>query len=227
LLPISALTEGRRYLYLPSAVTAIALGVGIAQLRGRWQHLALSGVAIVLAVSSWRIAEKVQDWRWAGKMTAEGARLVDDTLAPSCDTGHVVFLTSPVGVRGVYTHFYYETFELPRGCIPATFQVVARVLHVDTQVEARWLQPNRIVFSVPDYRGNLVVSQDLRRFDLPLAPVDTRTVQTPLGELRAEAVGGSARLALTLAPTSRHETPVLFYYSNGGMHRLPAPVQPQ
>src|SRR4029453_4428361 len=106
LLPISALTEGKRYLYLPSVAISLTVAVLVVELQSRWRRVALAAVAAILAVSALQIAVKIADWRWAGRMTAEGARLVDSTLAPSCGTGHVVFLSSPVGVRGVYSHFY-------------------------------------------------------------------------------------------------------------------------
>jgi hypothetical protein len=221
LLPISALTEGRRYLYLPSAIVSVAFGLGVAHLRDGWRLIAMAAVISLLAVSSWRIAVEVQDWRWAGEMTAEGARLVDETLAPACNAGHVVFLTSPVGLRGVYTHFYYETFELPRGCTPETFHVVARLLRVDTHVTAQWIDANRIVLSVPDYRGNFVLSRDLRQFDLPLRETRIRIVHTPLGELRAEPAGSNQHLTLTLSSATRRDLPLFFYYSDGRIHRLP------
>jgi hypothetical protein len=46
----------------------------------------------------------------ANEAAASTKSLADAALPADCG-GHVVFLTSPVAVRGVYTHFYYETFE--------------------------------------------------------------------------------------------------------------------
>jgi hypothetical protein len=220
LLPVSALTEGRRYLYLPSAVVAIGAGVALAAARGRWRRAVLAALAVLLAISTWRISVELNDWRWAGKMTAEGARLADDAIAPACNAGHIVFLTSPVGVRGVYTHFYYETFELPRGCMPATFQVVARLLRLDTTVSARWVGPGRIDISIPFDRGNLLISEDLRHFNLPLRDGRPRRVTTPLGELAADPMDSSLRLTLTLAPSVPPDT-VFMFYSDGRMWPLP------
>jgi hypothetical protein len=219
-LPISALTEGRRYLYLPSAVLAVVLGILVGRVRGRWRVLATIVVAAVLAISAEGIRGKLQDWIWAGDMTVAGARLVDTALMPACNAGHVVFLTSPVAVRGVYTHFYYETFELPRRCIPETFQVVARLLRVDSEVHAARLGAGQIVLTIPNYRGNLVLSADLRSFDLPLREIRSRIVQTPLGEIRAEPDGADQRLTLTLSPSVRRSPPFFFYYSAGAIRRL-------
>jgi hypothetical protein len=220
LLPISALTEGERYLYLPSAASSIFLGVVIAELQGRWRKPALAATAIMLALSAAQVHLRIRDWIWAGTMTAAGARLVDAELAPSCNEGSVVFLTSPVGVRGVYTHFYYETFELPRGCIPELFQVVLRVQRVDAQVNVRWEGPGRIVMTVPRYAGQFVASKDLRTFDVPIATDARLTLDTPLGTLQAEPDGSAARLTLTLTAQAQQAPARFFYYSGGELRRF-------
>jgi hypothetical protein len=137
---------------LPSAAVAILAAILILDLRVSVRRLAVAGVAVVAGISTWQISRKVTDWVWAGQMTADGARLVDAALPADCG-GHVVFLTSPVAVRGVYTHFYYETFELARGCRPETFQVLVRVVRLDTVVDVRWDGPRRVVITAPSTRG--------------------------------------------------------------------------
>jgi hypothetical protein len=132
----------------------------------------------------------------------------------------VVFLTSPVAVRSVYSHFYYETFEVPRGCMPEVFQVVARVLRLDTQVAVRWDGPSRIVVTVPDYRGNFVLSRDLRAFDVRLRRGETLHLGTPLGVLDAESAGDLTELTLALTPEAQRERIHFFYYSDGQMRPL-------
>jgi hypothetical protein len=219
LLPVSALTEGRRYLYLPSAVVSIALGIGLSRLRGGWRAAGGTAAVVLIVYSAWATHRKVQDWIWAGGMTADAARLADAALAPACNTGHVVFLTSPVGVRSVYTHIYYETFTLPRGCMPETFQVVARLLRVDAHVDARWAGPDRIEIRVPDYRGNLLLSEDLRHFNRPLPAGGEVTLTTPLGRLESRAEDGAQRLVLTLRPEAAREA-VFMFYSDGRLERL-------
>lgn len=223
LLPISALTEGKRYLYLPSAVVSLIVGILVAESSPRIRRAVLGVTAAVVAASAVQIGFKLADWRWAGAMTAEGARVVDSSLAPSCGTGHVVFLTSPVGVRGVYSHFYYETFEVPRGCMPETFQVIARVLRLDAHVTARWDGDGRIIVTAPAYRGNFLLSHDLRAFDVRLRPGEAHEIATPLGALSAQAAGGIAELTLTLSPEVRREHPHFFYYSDGRIERLANP----
>jgi hypothetical protein len=223
LLPVSALTEGKRYLYLPSAALSLIVAVVVVDLHGRWRRTALFLVAVVLVASVTQIAVKIGDWKWAGRMTADGARLVDSTLAPSCGTGHVVFLTSPVGVRGVYSHFYYETFEVPRGCMPEVFQVVVRVLRLDTPIDVRWNGPAQIMITAPAYRGNFLLSRDLRAFDTPLRTGEKLNTQTPLGDLSAEAAYGAARLTLTLTQDVQREHIHFFYYTGGRIEPLRVP----
>lgn len=220
LLPISALTEGKRYLYLPSAAGALIFGVLVTKLHERARIAGLTLVGLVVIVSAGQIAAKTRDWVWAGRMTADGARLVDAALSPACGAGHVVFLTSPVGVRGVYTHFYYETFEVPRGCMPELFQVVARLVRVDTRVAVRWNGPGEIVMTVPSYRDNLLLSGDLRAFNTPFRAGQPRNMQTPLGLLRAETAGDVAVLTLLLTPEARRGRIQFFYYSDGQIHAL-------
>jgi hypothetical protein len=223
LLPVSALTEGKRYLYLPSAAVSLIAGVLIAELHTRHRRVAMSLVAALLAASAIQIVVKINDWRWAGAMTAEGARLVDSRLAPACGTGHVVFLTSPVAMRSVYSNFYYETFEIPRGCMPEVFQVVARVVRQDSRASVRWQGPGEIVITIPSYRENFLLSSDLRAFNTRLRAGDPVHLQTPLGSLHARTVGDFAELTLRLTPEAQRERIHFFYYSDGHIHVLPRP----
>jgi hypothetical protein len=220
LLPISALTEGKRYLYLPSAAMSLIVATLVVELQGRARRLALSIVTALLVVSAVQIVIRVQDWRWAGRMTAEGAQLVDSTFAPACGGGHVVFLTSPVGIRGVYSHFYYETFEVPRGCMPELFQVVVRVVRRETPIQVSRDGQNQLVITAQDYRDNFVLSSDLREFDTPLRDGTTINLQTPLGAVTAAAAEHTARVTLSLSPDARREPIRFFYYSDGRIQRL-------
>ncbi|HET7697880.1 MAG TPA: hypothetical protein VFK57_19360 [Vicinamibacterales bacterium] len=214
LIPISALTEGARYLYLPSAAVSLLCGVLLADTSGALRRGAIAAVVIFVAVSAGQIALKVRDWNWAGRLTAQGSALVDASLAPACG-GDVIFLTAPVAIRGVYTHFYYETFELPRGCMPETFQILARVVRQDAAIVARWTDASSIEITAPDYRGNLVFAADLRHFDRPLREAGPIALTTPLGDLRGERSGRALRLTLTLAAAVLDRSPRIFYYSEG------------
>jgi hypothetical protein len=220
LLPISALTEGKRYLYLPSAAMSLLLGILVGEIHSRLRRVAYSAIAVILIVSAVQITVKIRDWNWAGSMTADGARLVDAALAPSCGSGHVVFLTSPVAIHSVYSHFYYETFEIPRGCMPEFFQVVARVVRVDTRVTVRWNGPGEIVMTVPSYRDNFLLSGDLRSFTTPFHSGTHRDIQTPLGLLHARTAGDVAEFTLALTPEAQRERIEFFYYSDGRIQPL-------
>ena len=220
LLPISALTEGTRYLYLPSAAASLIVAMVAVELRGRARAAAGLVIGLLLALSTVQVVVKVRDWVWAGRMTAEGARLVDASLAPSCGDGHVVFLTEPVGIRSVYTHFLYETFEVPRGCMPAVFQVLLRIVRVDATVDARRDGPSRIVLTVPRYRGNFLASADLRNFDVPIRGDGRVTVDTPLGVLQGESAGDIETLTLSLRPGIDPARIQFFYYSDGHVRPL-------
>jgi hypothetical protein len=172
-------------------------------------------------VSATQIAVKVRDWQWAGRMTADGARLVDSALAPACGSGRVVFLTEPVAIRSVYTHFLYETFELPRGCMPGVFQVVARLVRTDAQVDVTWDGPSRLMIRVQAPAAALVVSRDLRHFDTPVdGPV---ALDTPLGRVTAERAGGTDVLTLELAPGITAANTQFFYYSASAIRGVPLP----
>ena len=126
-----------------------------------------------------------------------------------------MFLTSPVHVRSVYTHFYYETLELARGCRPETFQVLVRVVRLDTHIDVRWDDPGRIEMSIPDYRGNFVLSEDLRHFDLPLRASRKADIRTPLGIVTTEPAGSLQKVTLTLDPALPIDDVRFFYYSEG------------
>ena len=228
LLPISALTEGKRYLYLPSAAVSLALGVVVAELRGARFRIAVAAVMVVLAVSGIEVGKKIRDWRWAGSLTAEGAAMVDEALKPACGEGHVVFVTSPVGIRGVYNHFYYETFELPRGCMPALFQVLVRVVRIDSPIDVRWEGADRVVITAERYRDNFLLSEDLRVFDRPVLRGGADEFQTPLGFVRVEPYGPAGqRITLTVAPGLLDNLPRFFFYSQGRIRPLAVPPRPR
>jgi hypothetical protein len=224
LLPVSALTEGKRYLYLPSAAMSLIVAILVVESFGRGRRVALPVVAGVLAISTVQIIIRVQDWQWAGRMTAEGAQRVDAALAPACGTGHVVFLTSPVGMRGVYSHFYYETFEVPRGCMPEVFQILVRVVRVDAPIDVRWDGPDQLLITAPGYRENFLLSSDLRSFDAPLRFGVPLNIQTPLGAVTADTSDHTARVRLRLSTEAQREPIHFFYYSGGRIQALASPI---
>jgi hypothetical protein len=104
--------------------------------------------------------------------------------------------------------------------MPETFQVLMRMVHVDSAIDARWEGPGRIVITAPRYRGNLSPSSDLRHYDPPFRGLDPVTLQTPLGTLRALRAGEGLTVTLVLSPAIDAAAIKWFYYSSGGIREL-------
>ncbi len=224
LIPVSSMTEGKRYLYLASVSVAILGGLIVTSNDERAKKGAVAGVLIFAAVSAWQFTRKAEDWVWAGAMTREAIQLVDGDLASRCRDAHVVLLTAPVGLRGVYTHLYRESFAMPRGCEPARFTTIARMVLNDSALEARWDGPSTVEMRANPYECNFVLSPDLRHFTVPLRA--TRDVQftTPIGDVRAYADGWAEVVRVELGQQVRREDLWLYYFSDGHLRRLdPAP----
>jgi hypothetical protein len=224
LVPVSSMTEGKRYLYLASAGVAILAGYVVERLSASWRRVALVAVAAVLIVSGWQVRLLGDHWIWAGAMTRDAAALVATSLSDSaaCGRGEIVLLTAPVGQRGVYSHFYTQTFT--RGPCPARrVQTLVRVVRMDERITARWEGPTTIVLEAIDYQGSFVVSEDLRIFRTPLTgPRRAIVLRTPLGELDAapgSATGAHQVIRLVLRRPPDRDT-FFFYYGAGRLRRL-------
>jgi hypothetical protein len=226
LLPVSTMTEGKRYLYLPSIGLAMLAAHALSRSEGVRHRVLAAALALFAAGSAVQVAIKARDWIWAGEMTREAVALVQASLGPECPRAMVVLLTAPVGVRGVYSHFYRETFIVGTRCAPESVRTLVRVVRLDETVSAAWEDESSIVLHAPDYSGNFVASRDLRHFDVPLRRERTGVVETPLGQLRAEASGAGQVLRLRLSSTVDRSRTRFFYFSGGRLHRLPAPVRP-
>lgn len=223
LLPVSSMTEGQRYLYLASIVPSCWAADWAGRARGPRRHLVVAALLLVLGVSTWQIRAKAQDWLWAGDMTRRAVATVDGALAPACGEGQVLMLTAPVGQRGIYTHFYRESFALPRNCMPARYTTIARVVRTETQVEVAWEGPRALVLRARDYSGNWVLSRDLRSFDVPLRSVRAVNLTTPMGRVVTAPSPEALVLRLTLDDAVDLEALRLFYYSQGEVHQVPRP----
>ncbi|MFN8058813.1 MAG: hypothetical protein U0Q12_06565 [Vicinamibacterales bacterium] len=227
LLPVSSMTEGQRYLYLASVGAALAAARalrGLAHARSPLARPALGVAAVVVVLSCLQIQAKGRDWAWAGRMTREGVTTVARRLEWHCADRDVVFLTAPVGIRGVYSHFYRDTFALG-GCVPASFVTVARMVLSDGQATARWLDARRVEIRLTPNLGNIVLSRDLRQFDVPLRREPTASLETPLG--RVDARPEAADLVVTLSFADRVDLArtAVFYYADGEVHSLPVPSE--
>jgi DNA-binding LytR/AlgR family response regulator len=107
--------------------------------------------------------------------------------------------------------------------MPAMFQVVVRVLRLDTPIVARWNGSGPIVITAPAYRGNFLLSPDLRAFDTLLRPGEQLDMQTPLDDLRSDAADGTARLTLTLRQDVQRQPIHFFCYTGGRIEPLRVP----
>ncbi len=220
LLPVSSLTEGQRYLYLGSVGVSLALAKWCADCAGRLRRPAAVVVALVLAVCVWQVQMKGADWAWATRMLSRGAALVNADL-PGCDQGDVVFAVAPVGIRGVYSHFYHQTFSQDGGCEPGSYRAIVRMVRLDQAIDVRWEEPRTLVIRAPRYRGNFVLSPDLRKFATEQRSVRLAMLQTPLGALASRPDGDAQEVRLALAPEADLGRLRFYYFAEGEVRRAP------
>jgi hypothetical protein len=224
LLPVSSLMEGQRYLYMGSVGVSLGVGWFVAGTGGRVRRVALAAIGVVFAVSAWQVQVKGADWAWASGMTSRGAALVNSEL-PACGQGDVVFLVAPVGIRGVYSHFYHQTFSQDGGCEPGSYQAIVRMVRTDQPIEVRWISPRTVVVRAPHYRGNFMLSRDLREFTLALRSTRQARFLTPLGLVTAKPDGDAEEVTLELAPAVEPGR-LRFYCFSGGEVRRAGPAWP-
>jgi hypothetical protein len=220
LLPVLSMTGGTRYLYLASAVVSWA-GAWAFQwtLTTRARALALLVLPLMVMVSIQQIGAKGRDWHWASELTRRGLDVMARDLEP-CGTKHVVLLTAPAGIRGVYSNIPWEAFNVERGCAPASLRTLLRVVGADAVVAVRVTQNGTIEIGVPDYVGQIVASADLSRFDRPIAPGTTARLDTPLGTLETMPIGTTQLFRLTRTDA---EPLQFFYYGYGEIRAVRRP----
>jgi hypothetical protein len=224
LLPVSSMTEGKRYLYVASIGVSLLAGYAVSLLRNAGRAVELVLLAVVLAVSGWQIQLKAGDWTWAGVMTRDTARLVRLQETDACHARKILFLTAPVNVRDVYCNFYDYTFEDDRtGCLPGSVRAVVRVVGNDVATDATWEGPRTVVLRVQGATERLLTSADLRHFDIALWPPTARRVATAVGELTTAPVAGGQRLTLRLAESFDLRDWRILYYGSGGVRELALP----
>ena len=198
LLPVSSLTEGQRYLYMGSVPVSLGLAKALGEAAGRWRRPAVTAAALYLCVCAWQVQVKGADWAWATGMLSRGAALINADL-PACDQGDVLFLTAPVGVRGVYSHFYHQTFSQDGGCEPGSYRALIRMVRVDQPIDVRWESARRLVVTAPAYRGNFVLSTDLREFTVAQRSQRRARLETPLGLVTSWPEGAAQVVTIDLA----------------------------
>jgi hypothetical protein len=220
LLPVSSLTEGQRYLYLGSIWISLGTARLVAGAVGRGRRAAVAIVGLVLAVSAWQIQVKGSDWAWATGMLSRGAALVNADL-PACGEGDVVFLVAPVGIRGVYSHFYHQTFSQDGGCEPGSYEAVARMVRTDQPIDVRWVAPRTLVIHAPRYAGNFVLSRNLREFTVEQRSDRTARLETPLGLVVSKPDGEAQDVEVHVAPGVDILRARFYYFAEGEVCRVP------
>ena len=225
LVPVLSLTDGQRYMYVPSIGVSLGLAYASMRFRGRWRTAWVTLLGALIVVSMWQVQKKADDWEWAGDMTAEAIAKVGRDL-PACDRGDVVFLLAPVSQRGVYSHFYHQTFSMYGGCEPASYQAVARAVRVTGPVGVFWTAPDTVVLFAEHYQGNFVLSRDLRQFTIGLRATREASLDTPLGRVDARAVGDTQWLRLRLAPGVDRQALRLYVFGDRGVERVQVPKGP-
>jgi Dolichyl-phosphate-mannose-protein mannosyltransferase len=222
LIPVSSMTGGPRYLYLPFAGIA-CLAATIAR---TWpplvQSRAVLALGAVLLVSWVQIAMAGHEWRRASRMTSNGLALMSANLEP-CGRKDVILLTAPVGIRGVYTNFLWDAFDATTDCPPAQLLTLLRVVRLDAGVEALASPGDVIQLRVPRYAGQFVASADLNTFDRPVPRASRWTLDTPIGRLETQPEESSPDgpvqvFRITLNDRGREAG--IFYYSDGAVRRI-------
>ncbi len=200
LLPVSSLTEGQRYLYMGSVPVSLGLAKAVGEAAGRWRRPAVAAAVLYLCVCAWQVQLKGADWAWATGMLSRGAALVNADL-PACDQGDVVFLTAPIGVRGVYSHFYHQTFSQDGGCEPGSYRA-SDPDGPDGPADRRAVG----IRQAPGGHG-ACVSRELRLVDRsprvhggPAVAAHAR-LETPLGLVTSRPEGAAQVVTIDLAPS--------------------------
>lgn len=212
LVPVSSMTGGLRYLYLATAGVAWLAGWLIERLQRRGRLVAAVLLTAFIVVSLTQLMHAARAWRAGSDMTRDGILLMADSPA-TCGTRDIVLLTAPTGIGGVYANFLYEAFDVLTGCSPKSFVALLRVADTDVHVDITAPAAGVVELHVPDYRGNILASEDLSTFNVRVAPGLTRTIDTILGRLEIAADGTTQVFRISLNERGRGSAS--FYYSDG------------
>jgi hypothetical protein len=218
LIPVTTMTGGTRYLYLASIGTALFVGRLVAGTRPRWATAAKVCLAAFLAISVAQVIAVSSAWRWAGSMTRDAAAVLAP-LAQPCGAKSVLLVTAPVNIRGVYSNINDDVFAVLARCPKVIVRALTRLVRLDASVEPIDEGAGRVAWRVTPYVGNVVVSRDLREFDMPLRAVRHVEVDTPVGRLESFEEGPSQRFRLTIGGAMPDL--VLAYYSDGRVRPWP------
>jgi hypothetical protein len=215
LAPVSSMTSGPRYLYLASAAVSLLGGIVFRSVPGAFERQARAVLAVVLVAAGIQLVVAGRSWKWASDMTADALTLMRSTLVP-CGTQDIVVLTTPVGIRGVFSNLNEVAFDVD-GCKPASWTTLMRVVRRDAHVDIT-RNEDIIELRVPRYEGNFVASRDLRSFNMPIGIDETVSIETPIGRLESAAEDGVRTFRLTLADRVRSAR--FYFYSDGRIQAL-------
>ena len=211
LVPVSSMTGGLRYLYLATAGLAPLAALLLHRLAPS-RAVVPAAIIVLLAASVQQVLHAGRAWRAAAVTTREGIALMSAATRP-CGTKDVVLLTAPAGIGGVYGNLSWDAFDVLTGCAPRSLTALLRVVRTDARVDTRSVGADIVDLRVPDYRGNIVASEDLRNFTRVIEPGETTTMQTAAGRLETFAEGTTQVFRWTL--TGEFPRAARFYYSEG------------
>jgi len=217
LVPVSSLTGSPRYVYAATVPAALLAGQWFASTGGTARRVASVGLVVFVVVSVAQLFEAGRAWRWAGAMVGDGLRTMSAALEP-CGERDLLLLTMPVGLRGVYTHFYWDAF-LVQGCAPREIQVMLRIERADVRVRVTRLGADVIEMRIAGYAGNGVTSRDLRHFDVAVEAGAAMEVQNPAGKLRTFPDGSDQVFRVELVGEEKRRA--IFFYGDGRMQAVP------
>jgi hypothetical protein len=216
LLPVSSMTGGLRYLYLPTVGIALLGGALLSRITRSSRMLTGAAVAIVLIISAQQIVYAGRAWRTASTVTREGVELMAGSLG-RCGADDVLLLTTPVAIGNIYANLSWDAFDVLANCTPRNFMTLLRVVGSDLRVAVTSLAPDIIELRVPDYAGNIVASRDLRNFVVSVAPGDTTILDTAAGRLETFPEESTQVFRLTM--TMEAKAARRFYYSDGRIRK--------
>ena len=134
-----------------------------------------------------------------------------------CGSDDVLLLTTPVAIGNIYANLSWDAFDVLADCTPRNFFTVLRVVGADLRVSVTNVAPDTVELRVPDYSGNIVASEDLRNFVVPVIAGDRTTLDTVVGRLETFPEASMQVFRLTMTPEAQAAR--RFYYSDGRIRR--------
>jgi hypothetical protein len=210
LAPVLSLTGSPRYVYMATVGLTLLVGASTMELSARSGTRMIAALALFGVISLQQLAAAASAWRWSSTMVSDGLARMLPTLHP-CGTRDLILMTAPVGIRGVYSNFYWDAFKVA-GCAPREIVVFLRIVRRDARVEIREVDSARFELRFKDYAGNAVASADSRNFDLPVTPGAVLNVATGAGRVETFPDGTDQVFRIQLTKEAARAS--LFYYSD-------------